>query len=71
MDISRDVKFDEEAALKRSRKCHDEEAYEEYVPPKNIGAAPSPKDETSDDHHILEPPEHPTMNISRKINSNW
>ena len=35
MEISRDVTFDEEAALKRSRKCQLEEVYEEETPPRN------------------------------------
>ena len=71
MDISRDVTFDEEAALQRSRKCKHEEVYEEDVPPKNVEAAPSPENETSEDHDMLEPQEPPTMNISRKRNTVW
>ena len=47
IEISRDVTFDDEPALKRSRKCQHEEVYEEDVPPRNIEAAPSPRDETS------------------------
>ena len=46
MDISRDAKFDEEAALKRSQKFQHEEVYEEDVPPRTIEAAPSRKNET-------------------------
>ena len=64
MEISRYVTFDEEAALKSSIKCQHEEVYEEDVPPRNIEATPSPKDETSEDHDMLEPQEPPTMNIS-------
>ena len=64
MEISRDVTFDEEAALKRSRKCQHEEVYEEDVPPRNIEVAPSPEDETSEDHDMLELHEPPTMNMS-------
>ena len=71
MDISRDVKFDEEAALKRSRKCQHEEVYEEDAPPRNIEVAPSPEDETSEDHDMLEPQEPPTMNMSRKRKPAW
>ena len=33
IDISRDVTFDEEIALKKSRRCQIEEAHEEDVPP--------------------------------------
>ena len=47
MDISRYVTFDEEATLKRYRKCQHEEVYEEDVPPRNVEYVPSPKDETS------------------------
>ena len=46
MDISRDVMFDEEEALKRSKKCQHEEVYEADAPPRNIEVAPSPDDET-------------------------
>ena len=67
MEISRDVTFDE-AALKRSRKCHHEEVYEEDVPPRNVEAAPSAEDETPKDHDMLEPQEPHTMNMSRKRN---
>ena len=38
MEISRDVTFDEEEALKRSRKCQHEEVYEEDAPPRNVEA---------------------------------
>ena len=34
MEISRDVTFDEDAALKKSRKCQPKEAYEEVVAPR-------------------------------------
>ena len=46
IEISRIVAFDEEAALKRSKKCQHEEVYEEDVPPRNEDAAPSPENET-------------------------
>ena len=36
MEISRDVTFDEEVALKTSRKCQHEEVYEEDAPPRNV-----------------------------------
>ena len=38
MEINRDVTFDEEVALKRSRKCQHEEVYEEDAPPRNVQA---------------------------------
>ena len=53
MDISRDVTFDEEATLKRSKKCQHEEVYEEDAHPINIEVAPSPEEETSGDHDML------------------
>ena len=71
MEISRDVTFDEEATLKRSRKCHHEELYEEYAPPINVEAAPYPKNETSEDHDKIDSQEPPTMNISRKGKPTW
>ena len=55
MDISRDVTFDKEASLKRSRKGQYEEVYEEDAPPINIEGVPSPNDKTVEDHDMLEP----------------
>ena len=71
MDISRDVTFDEETTLKRSRKCQHEEVYEEDVPTRNVEATPSLENETSENHDMLEPQEPPTMNISRKRKPAW
>ena len=49
MEISRDVTFDEDTALKKSRKCQLEETYEEVVAPRAAEpmeeVAPSPDDE--------------------------
>ena len=53
MEISRDVTFDKEETLKRSRKCQHEEVYEEDVTPRNVEVAPFPKDETPEDHDML------------------
>ena len=64
MEISRDVTFDEEVALKRSRKCQHEEVHEEDVPPRKVEVAPSPESETLEYHDMLEPQEPPAMNIS-------
>ena len=47
MEISRDVTFNEEATLKRSKKCQHKEVYEEYVPPKNEEFALCTENETS------------------------
>ena len=53
IEISRDVTFDEEENIKRSRKCQHEEVYEEYVLPINEEAAPFPENETLEDHDML------------------
>ena len=52
IEISRDVTFDEETTLKRSRKCQHEEVYEEDAPPRNVEATFLPKDETPEDHDM-------------------
>ena len=66
MEISRDVTFDEEAALKRSKKCQHEEVYEEDAPPRNVEATFLPEDKTPKDHDMMEPQEPPMMEISWK-----
>ena len=71
MEISRDVTFDEEAALKRSRKCQHEEVYEEDAPPRNVQATFIPEDETPKYHDMTEPQESPMMEISRKRKPAW
>ena len=71
MEISRYVTFDEEVALKRSRKCQHEEVYEEDAPPRNVEATFLPKDETPEDHDMTEPQEPPTMEMSWKRKPAW
>ena len=71
MEINRDVTFDEEAALKRSRKCRHEEVYEEYAPPRNVEATFLLKDEAPEYHDMKEPQEPPTMEISQKRKPTW
>ena len=71
MEISRDVAFNEEAALKKYRKCQHEKMYEEDAPPKNVEATFLPKDETREDHDMKEPQEPPTMEISQKRKPAW
>jgi len=66
MEINRNVTFDEEATLKRSRKCQHEEVYEEDAPPRNTEATFLPEDEAPKDHDMTKPQEPPTMEISRK-----
>ena len=63
IDISRDVAFDEEATLNKSRRCHLEEKHEEYVPPRRKEAKPTPEIVASEDHDMLEPQEPPIMDI--------
>ena len=41
--ISRDVTFDEETTLNKSRKCQHEDVHEEDLPPRKVEAAPSPE----------------------------
>ena len=41
IEISRDVTFDEETTLKKSRRCKLEEVHEEDVPPRRIEVGPS------------------------------
>ena len=64
MEIGRDVTFDEEAALKRSRKCQHEEVYEEEAPPRNKETTCLPQDKTPEEHDMKEPQEPPIMEMS-------
>jgi hypothetical protein len=80
------VTFDEEAALKKSRRCQLEEVYEEEpVNPRTTesvrevpGAAKpvrevvtSPDEETPEDHDITEVQEPPLMTFSHKRKHAW
>ena len=71
MEISRDVTFDEEASLKRSRKCQHEEVNEEETPPRNKETTCLSEDEAPEEHDMTKPQEPPMMEISRKINPAW
>ena len=71
IDISRDVTFYEEAALKKSRRCQLEEVHEEDVPPRMIEVEPSPEIVAYEDHDMLEPQEPPTIDMSQKRKPNW
>jgi hypothetical protein len=72
IEISRDVTFDEDATLKKSRRCQLEE---EPVAP--IVAKPvrevtvSPDDEIHEDHDMIESQEPPQMTISQKRKPAW
>jgi hypothetical protein len=64
IEISRDVTFDEDAALKKSRRCQLEEVYEEEpVAPKVAEpmrkVITSPDEEILEDHDIIESQEPP------------
>jgi hypothetical protein len=76
IEISIDVTFDEDATLKRSRKCHLEEVYEE--PPLAPKVAEPVKevvvthdDEIPEDHDMIESQEPPHMTISHKRKPTW
>ena len=65
IEISRDVTFDEEIALKKSRRCHLEELHEDDVPPRMAEVEPSPEIVAFEYHDMLKPQDPPTMDISR------
>ena len=63
--------FDEEAALKRSRKCQHEEVYEAKTPPINEETTCLLEDEAPEEHDMEKPQKPPMMEISRKRNPTW
>jgi hypothetical protein len=76
IEISRDVTFDEDETLEKSRRCHLEEVYEEEpVAPRVVElvkeAIASPDDEILEDHDIVESQEPPQMKISHKRKTTW
>jgi hypothetical protein len=84
IEISRDVTFDEDAALKKSRRCQLEEVYEEepIIPRTVVRAVPRPTEpvrevvtsldeEILEDHDILEVQEPPQMTILHKRKPTW
>jgi hypothetical protein len=86
IEISRDVTFDEDAALKKSKRCQLEEVYEEEpVIPKTAepvrevprAAEPvrevvtSPDEESLEDHDLIEVQEPPQMRILHKRKPAW
>jgi hypothetical protein len=86
IEISRDVTFNEDEGIKKSRRCHLEEVYEEEpVAPKVAElvrevprvAEPvrevvaSPDEEILEAHDIVEFQEHPQVMISHKRNPSW
>jgi hypothetical protein len=86
IEISRDVTFDEDAVLKKSRKCQLEEVYEEepVIPrlaesvrevPRDVEpmreVVTSPDEEILEDHDVVEFQEPPQMTISHKRKPAW
>jgi hypothetical protein len=84
IEISRDGTFDEDAALKKSRRCQLEEVYEEepVIPRTAVREVPraakpvrevvtSPDEEILEDHDILEVQETPQMTILHKRKATW
>ena len=63
--------FDEEEALKISRKCQHEEVYVEETPPRNKETTCLHEDEALEEHDIEELEEPPMMEISRKRKPAW
>ena len=76
IEISRDVTFDEDATLKRSRKCHLEEVYEEELVAPRVEehvkeVTVNPNKEILEDHDMIESQEPPRMTISHKRKQAW
>jgi hypothetical protein len=81
IEISRDVTFDEEAALHKSRRCQLEEVCEEEpVNPRTTESVreepvrkviASPDEETLEDHDTTEVQEPPQMTFSHKRKLSW
>ena len=68
--------FDEDATLKKSRRCHLEEVYEEEsIAPRVIElvreVTTSPDDEIHEYHDMIESQEPPQISISHKRNPAW
>ena len=64
IEISRDVTFDEETALKKARRCQLEEVHEKDVPPRGTEAEPTPEIVASEYHDMLEPQDPTIIDIS-------
>jgi hypothetical protein len=84
IEISRDVTFDEDATLKKSRRCQLEEVYEEEpaIPITVVREVPkatepvrevvtSPDEEIPKDHDVVEFQEPPQMMILHKRKPAW
>jgi hypothetical protein len=76
IEINRDVTFDEDATLKKSRRCQLEEVYEEeLVAPRVVErvreVTVSLDDKIQEYHDMIESQEPPQMTISHKRNPAW
>jgi hypothetical protein len=76
IEISKDVTFDEDAALKKSRRCQVEQVYEEEPVAPRVAelvreVIASLDEETLEDHDIVEFQEPPQMTISHKRKPAW
>jgi hypothetical protein len=76
IEISRNVTFDEDTALKKSRRCQLEEVYEEEpVIPRTVQpvreVVTSPNEELLEDHDMMEVQEPPQMTILHKRKPAW
>jgi hypothetical protein len=76
IEIDRDVIFDEDASLKKPRRCQLEEVYEEEPVAPRVAepireATVSPDDEIHEDHDMIESQEPPKMTISLKRKLAW
>jgi hypothetical protein len=84
IEISRDVTFDEDGVLKKSRRCHLEEVYEEepVIPRTAMREVPraaererevvtSPDEKIPEDHDVIEAQEPPHMRILHKRKPAW
>jgi hypothetical protein len=75
-EISRDVTFDEDTTLKKSRRCQLEEVSEEEPVAPRVAepvreVIASPDEEILEDHDIVESQEPPQMTISHKRKPAW
>jgi hypothetical protein len=76
IEISRNVTFDEDATLKKSRRCQLEEVYEEEPIAPRVAepvreVTTSPDDEIQEDHDMIESQKPPQMTISHKRKPSW
>jgi hypothetical protein len=76
IEISRDVTFDEDATLKKSRRCKLEEVYEEEPIAARVAEPVRevtifPDEEIPEDHDMIESQEPPQMTISHKRKPSW